>query len=589
MTAMRYLAVLTPGAGAPAVRRRAIELHPETAGWHVVRDTPGLLIVAKGPVLPVVSETGSGVVLGDLYERGGRAAMPAVAAPEQAAIAASRGQRLIELYWGSYVVFLAAPADARIDVVRAPFGDLGCLIARTGRATLIASDMTLLATLLDRAPEIDWHQVARHLVLGDAGSRATCLTDIDALRGGERLTVTDDREATMLWSPWTRTAALPVGDRQEAAARLRDAVRMSVRARLSSFSHPLLMLSGGLDSTILASCLALDGKSFTCLNLVSVDASGDERHYAQAAATAFGAPCIEAYRQPANVDLALSGAAALPWPLIRSFVQDSALIATDTAARLGADVVIDGGGGDNIFCALQSVAPLADALLAGEPFGRVRAIARSIAELAEVAEWTVLRRAAHRAWFRRDAFRTASDTSLLTPAAMLATETASAHPWLADTRGKAPGRAAYVALLAIAQAWVEGQDATRSPLTLSPLVAQPVVELGLRIPSWFWFEGGGNRAVARAAFADVLPPIIGARQSKATPDSFVLELFERNRTRIRELLCDGLLADQDLIDLPLIERILGDPRPAQGHLPQRIMRLVDVETWARTWMPSRVG
>jgi asparagine synthase (glutamine-hydrolysing) len=372
-------------------------------------------------------------------------------------------------------------------------------------------------------------------------------------------------------------------DRAGAAAALARRL-MSVRARLSSFSHPLLMLSGGLDSTILASCLAADGKPFTCLNLVSTDASGDERHYARAAAAAFGAPCFEAYRQPASVDLALSGAAALPWPLVRSFVQDSAQSAADTAVRLGADVVVDGGGGDNVFCALQSVAPLADALRVGEPFGHIHAIARSIAQLAEVAELTVLRRAAYRAWFRRDAFRTVRDATLLTATAVAATEPAPTHPWLADMHAKAPGKAAYVALLAIAQAWVEGQDAARSPLTLSPLVAQPVIELGLRIPSWFWFEGGGNRAVARAAFADVLPPAIHARQSKATPDSFVLELFERNRARIRDLLCDGLLAGQDMLDLPRIERILADPRPAQGRLPQRVMRLVDVEAWARAWM-----
>lgn len=587
---MRYLAILTPAVVAPpALRRTAESLLKTAATWRIVHDTPGLLLLADGPTLAVAGEAGSGAVLGDLYERGGRVAVPALTTPEQTAIAASRGQRLIDLYWGSYVTFLADPAGARLDVVRAPFGDLGCLIARTGDATLIASDIALLAMLLDRPPAIDWHQVARHLVVGDAGRRATCLADADTLRGGERLTATGEREIAMLWSPWSHAAALPIADRREAAARLRDAVRMSVRARLSSFEHPLLMLSGGLDSSILASCLAEDAKPFTCLNLVSADPSGDERHYAQAAAAAFGAPCIEAYRQPASVDVALSDAAALPWPLVRSFTQDSTRIAADTAARFGADVVIDGGGGDNIFCALQSVAPLADALRAWVPFARIHAIARSIAQLAEVAEPTVLRRAAYRAWFRRDPFRTAGDATLLTPAAVAATDAAPAHAWLGDIRGKAPGTAAYVALLAAAQAWVEGQDAARSPLTLSPLVAQPVVEVGLRIPSWFWFEGGGNRAIARAAFADVLPPAIRVRQSKATPDSFVLELFECNRARIRELLCGGLLAGQGMIDLPRIERILADPRPAQGGLPQRIMRLIDVEAWARAWKLREAG
>jgi len=583
---MRYLAVLTPDTAIQPELRRALDAHlSEASNWRIVHDEPRLFILADQPVLTVRA----GVVLGDLYERGGRAAVPALADPEQAAIVASRGQRLIDFYWGSYVAFLADPANARVDVVRAPFGDLGCLIAQATGATLIASDMTALMMLLAAKPAVDWRQVARHLVLGDAEPGATCLDGICTLRGGDRLTVPGEREIATLWSPWSHAAAAPVGDRQEAAARLRDAVRASVRSRLSAYEHPLLMLSGGLDSTILASCLAGDGKPFTCLNLVSADASGDERHYAQAAATTFGAACIEAYRQNGSVDLASSGAATLPWPLVRSFVQDSARIAADAAVRLGADVVVDGGGGDNIFCALQSVAPLADALRAGEPFRRIRAVARSIAQLAEVAELTVLRRAAYRAWVRRDAFREAGDATLLTPPAVARTKAVIPHPWLAEVRGKAPGKAAYIALLAIAQAWVEGQDATRSPLTLSPLIAQPVVELGLRIPSWFWFEGGGNRAVARAAFADVLPPVIRARQTKATPDSFVIELFESNRKRIRDLLCDGLLAGQGMIDLPRIEGILADPRPAQGGLPQRIMRLVDVEAWARAWTSGRAG
>jgi len=492
---VRYLAVLMPGMAIPLELRRIVEVQlVEASNWRMVHDTLGLLILADRPVLPV----GSGAVLGDLYERGGRTAARAVDAPEQTAIAATRGQRLTDLYWGSYVAFLPAPADPRIDVVRAPFGDLGCLVVETRGATLIASDMASLMTLVDAKPAVDWRQVARHLVLGDAEPGTTCLDGIGALRGGERLTVTDRREPAILWSPWSHVASSPVTDRHEAATRLRDTVRMSVRARLSSFSRPLLMLSGGLDSTILASCLAAEGKPFTCLNLVSGDASG-------------------------------------------------------------------------------------------EPLHRIRAIARSIAQLAEVAELTVLRRAAHRAWFRRDAFRAVGDTSLLTPSAVAATEPVCTHPWLADGRGKAPGKAAYVALLAIAQAWVEGQDAARSPLTLSPLVAQPVLELGLRIPSWFWFEEGSNRAVARAAFADVLPPAIHARQSKATPDSFVLDLFERNRGPIRELLCDGLLAGQGMIELPQIERILADPRPASGRSPQRIMRLVDVETWARAWTPRSAG
>jgi asparagine synthase (glutamine-hydrolysing) len=582
---MRYAAVLTPGSPSPDLRQ-GLDAAARQLATTVRDDMPGVSLAAQGPQLLVAGQPRSGVVLGALYQPGDRSALAALSTTAQAAITAAGGRRLIDFHWGSYVAILAEAPPARIAVLHAPFGDLGCLVARRGGATLLASDVALLETLLGHSPAVAWEQLARHLMRSDANPRATCLEGVDQLRGGEQLTVDANGCAIeTLWSPWDRPGK-PFGDPAEAAARLRDAVRMSVGARLSGYRHPLLMLSGGLDSTIVASCLAHAGQPFTSLNLVSADPSGDERRYARIAAGAYGCACIEARRDPRLVDVGRSDAAWLPRPQLRSFIQDSARIAAAAAARVGADVVIDGGGGDNVFCSLQSVAPLADALRAGEPFGRVVALARSIAELAEVAELTVLRRAAHRAWLRRAPWRSAPDRALLTPMAADAARDDAPHPWLAAP-DQLPGRTAYAALLVAAQGWAEGQDAARNPLTLSPLVAQPIVEVGLRIPSWFWFEDGGNRSIARKAFADALPPEIRSRNAKATPDSFVLELFERNRPAIRELLCGGLLAEQGLIDVAAIEEIVADRRPARDQVSQRIMRLVDAEAWARARSSGR--
>ncbi len=131
---------------------------------------------------------------------------------------------------------------------------------------------------------------------------------------------------------------------------------------------------------------------------------------------------------------------------------------------------------------------------------------------------------------------------------------------------------------------LEGYRRELSFPKISPLMSQPVVELCLQIPSWMWCAGGRNRAVARHAFATDLPPTIIERRSKGTPGSFIVEIFEANRTKLRDMLCGGVLAAQELLDIDCLQRILNDPRPARGGDYSRIMAIADTEAWARSWI-----
>jgi asparagine synthase (glutamine-hydrolysing) len=118
---------------------------------------------------------------------------------------------------------------------------------------------------------------------------------------------------------------------------------------------------------------------------------------------------------------------------------------------------------------------------------------------------------------------------------------------------------------------------------LAPLLAQPVVETCLAIPSWLWCRDGRNRAVARAAFEDLLPGRILARGTKGGFDGFTHALFLRNRAVIRELLLGGCLAERGLLDLPAIESLLGEEARTSNLLANRLLRLVSVESWLRSW------
>lgn len=171
----------------------------------------------------------------------------------------------------------------------------------------------------------------------------------------------------------------------------------------------------------------------------------------------------------------------------------------------------------------------------------------------------------------------------LSASAIAIARDAPLHPWLRRHPTILQGKGAHVAAMLGVQSLTEDTDPT-DPLALRyPLLAQPVVELCLRIPTWHWYDRGCNRAVARHAFSADLPKAIAWRRSKGTPDSFVIELYDARRRQIREMLADGQLAAQRLLDRTSLLPVLDDLRPVRGSDHGRVMRLLDIEAWVRCW------
>jgi asparagine synthase (glutamine-hydrolysing) len=527
----------------------------------------------------------AGLLIGPVFQRGRTKAMTVVDAETERLIAASRGEWLIRAHWGAYVAILDSGDADRIDIIRAPLGDLACYMLTTKIGTFVASDVDLLIALAGYDPAIAWPVVARHLAMPDLGSRATCLVGVDELSGGERLRL-DRGSSTIetLWSPWSfvhRTKHMT--DVSDAAMRVRGAVQTAVRARASQHESVLLKLSGGLDSSIVAACLSGASHPTVALTLVTRDRSGDERDHARSVARHLGIPLIEADRDPDLVDIGLSDAAGLPRPSVRSFAQASLRIATRVAREHGATAIFDGGGGDQMFCSLQSVAPVVDCLHSDGGTGRFWATARSIGIAAQTSTFEVARRALVRSWTRGPAYRWPCALTFLSSQGRACGLTGAEHPWLIPPEGTLPGSAAHVALLASVQSLVESTD-PRAPIpTVSPLVTQPVAEACLRVPSWCWTSDGHNRVMARQAFRAMLPPAIVDRRDKGTPDGFVVDLIEANRGRMHTLLMDGLLMKHGLLDHKAVAAALSPAEHRKAQDNAKLMDLVGVEAWARSW------
>jgi len=577
MMRQRYLAII--GAEA-ALRAHIVRALGRT--FHGMLDRPGTLILTSDTTMAVPLGT-SGVIIGSLRTMGVTGRLEQLSTGAIEAVRTSRGRHLIDRYWGSYIALLTEQGRSGIDVIRSPFGELPCFHVTIGDMTMLASDLTLLIQTGLYKARLDHAALARHLAASDVRRHETCLVGLSELRGGERLTIDRQMSRTTLWSPWSMTASdRQIDDIDEAHQRLHDTARYCVSEQVPRAAKPLLMLSGGLDSSVVAACLAGRATDFAGLTFVTDAAAGDERRFARAVTDRFGVPLLEGRLAVGDVDLSVSTAAHLPRPLARGFEQCTRKLIAAAAEAAGTSCIVNGGGGDNIFCSLQSAAPVADCLLDPNGKGHFWRVTREVADFTQASVWNVARAAWLRARSGRP-FRRDPDLSYLTLQAAADAGGALDHPWLAPAPGTFPGKSAQVALLIGAQAVAEDNDPLSPITSTAVLMAQPLVETCLRIPSWRWFDRGCNRAAARHAFAAELPAEIAWRRTKGTPDSFLIQILDANRALVRETLLDGLLTELGVLDRAAIAAVLDDPRPARGHSFARIMQLVDAEVWARTW------
>lgn len=568
----RYLlSIAHGGAHTPSADRLA-----ELTGLDVIhREHP--LVALANPAALTPFPTKGGVVLGTLFRRNDREKRDDCSQPCDAMPPISTESDLLTRFWGGYV---SAKTDGTCSsVMRDPSGALPCYFTRTASTTFMASDIDLLLASDIVRPAIDWPALARFLYWDGLPTAETVLDGISELLPGFALRLEGDSAAlTAKWSPWAFTT--PVAGRHIAIAadRLRQTVQDCVAAWASLYPRALVSISGGLDSSIVAACLATPGVSATCVTMFTDDPMGDERAYARSLCSHLGLGLTEQRFEMAGIDPARALGDHLPRPIGRAQEQAYEVAHVAAATQAGAAAFFTGNGGDNVFAYSQSAAAIADrALDEGLSPGLFSTI-RDVCKQTQSGVFPALR-AALRLTLRSPSYRWRPTPALLEPSlcAALAVQPA-AHPWLVAPSGALPGKAAQIAALLRPQLSLE-PDRSRHLPVITPLLSQPIVEESLAIPSWQWRHGGRDRAVAREAFATALPAQIIARRSKGSPDPFCNAIIREHHSLIERRLLDGHLAQQGLIDRLAIEKCLRRECMMDAERNVRLLQLLNVEAW----------
>ncbi|WP_407352869.1 asparagine synthase-related protein [Luteimonas sp. R10] len=498
------------------------------------------------PETPVIPVPGNGLVVGQLFNAQGE---PITHARAMGDIIGGLSDHLLQNCWGDYVALSVAREDERlVSLLRDPSGGVPCVHSlRNGRG-FVTSDISLAVELGLYCRRVDWHSIAHGLHFPYRRTERTALLDIHELLPGCALEIGPSHASVRTaWSPWKFVHdGIRHRDPIMAAEGIREAVSTVVNAYASTDHRFIVQLSGGLDSSIVASCLrGMSAEPMFCSLVMPVEGT-DERPYARLVTDAMQHELVSVPVgfDDVRIDVPTAPSSVVP---ATGMLQHATSAAWDSVgAANGTSTFYTGGGGDSIFCYLQTAAPAADAYLErGITAGAVAV--RDLSTLHECTIWKAGRLARRKIEAFESGVRRGwtVDQSLLSADALEMVELP--HPWLDTPPGSFPGDCEKVHDLIGTQLYMHATWAPNRRVR-RPLLSQPVMEACLRVPSWMWIAGGRDRAVARDAFKDTLPKAILARRSKGSYAGYLATAYARNKTQIREFLMEGELRAAGLLD-----------------------------------------
>ena len=573
-------------------------------GWQTVFRAPGTSVFVSPSTnhrkkCHLLSDH-RGVVLGSLYDRDaspGPAGGREISSAQTAAICATDGKSLISKFWGSYVAIILDPGSDRIQtVIRSPMGHLPCYYTSIEGASIYFSYVDDLVGLgvLRFAP--NWEYMAAHVSLHQVFSEYTALDGVKMLLPGECRQVRGGIATNSLyWNPCKVAQEGIIEDRGRAVAELRRTMVNCAASCMADQTGVLHLLSGGVDSSITLFSLMQTPQRppVICVNLYVEDSAADERAFARLAASRASCQLIE---MNIGRDIRLSDALKIA-PTVNPVWAFQSVTSSESIAALavetGASSICSALGGDTLFMSGPTTPAAAEFLQRRGLHPHLLRIAQLTGRLDGVSALSVLNSAFRDGWFRRfdsrwlphkEINRDVAD-KFANPevVASAVTDQRYNNPWLRNADVVPVGKRWQIFYLPFDDFYYDPLVTEHYPEAIDITLTQPVAELCLKIPTYVHIDNGWNRGVAREAFSAELPHEILTRATKGNPMRWAARQIRSNVTFLRELLLDGELVKNRLVDRAKLEVALSDSFAKNAFDVSRLFDVLNAETWIQVW------
>jgi asparagine synthase (glutamine-hydrolysing) len=571
--------------------------------WGRVEQKNGLCVLhpnfRQGSLQILPLPEGRGVLIGALFERLGELTDDSSAPrfrptlQQSGQIVASRGRWLVDHTWGNYVAVLRDPISSRSWVIKDPTGSLPCFSTTfRGVHVIFGNIADLVETQLFKFTIND--KYLRDRVLHGGILDQPSLNEVRTIRRGECVELGQSLQPPVFhWNPLRFVEPSVAIDAPTFAARaMRSTVRSCTRTLCIDHESVLHRLSGGLDSSIIAACLAdvPDAPRLTCYTYFTPGGRSDERPWARLAAS----------RHQLQHQEHSAVAEQIPLPKVLSLpslVEPTACMGyllrntleQQIAREHQATAVFCGDGGDSGFCGDTFAYAVSEYLQRYGLRPHALRLAAGVAALTEESTWTVVMKSLRR--WRRGAGMEHQRKMLMSVSTLVDEELRASyadasrfpHPWLSHLPSVPWSLVRRLGALLATPEFYNVAPGIDAPEVLAPLYSQPAMELFLRIPVDVHFQGARERGLARQAFAQDVPAEILRRNWKDRAPGFIDRLVERHRGFLRELLLDGVLVEARLLSRKAVEEALSERVSKSPVYPGELLRHLDVEVWARTW------
>jgi asparagine synthase (glutamine-hydrolysing) len=541
-----------------------------------------------------------GVVLGPLFERrdpnteGETSRTAILGDTESNLILSTCGRSLVSRYWGNYVAFLTDPRGQRKWIVKDPTGSLPCFMTAAKGVSIFFSCIADCVRISVLRFSVNWQWVRSRVAAGLLGTDAPPLNEVSEVSRGECITLSQDRiSREYYWHPLTVSNSAPLEDFSAAARQLRVTSKACAHAWMEWYGAVVHRLSGGFDSSTVLGCIgdAPKAPTITCLTLYSPSGHSDERPWARLAARRVGCRHVEHERNPKTDLRVMLSAIHTVAPEILTLYVESGPIERLLARDSKATAVLNGDGGDALFGRHARHFAASEYIgWHGLTPGLLR-VSEIVALRTERTVWNVLGSAVWDRIFRPTMRRERENIVIgrkLVSAELVDSILRSKqypHPWFRSINYVPWSLIVKLSTLLRTPSFYDPfrDPACCDPEPLSPLCSQPIVELCLRIPTYVHLANGKDRGLARTAFAGDLPTQIVQRQWKDRAPRYFEEMMFWNRTFFKEVISDGILVREGLLDkLKLIEAFSDHPTKSAGYASE-ILDHVCLEAWLGKW------
>jgi asparagine synthase (glutamine-hydrolysing) len=505
----------------------------------------------------------------------------------------TRGRHLMKEYWGGYVAFLANRDGTVHHVLRDCSGKISCYIIIHGDITIIAANIDDLSCLPLPPFSINTRFLAGFIYSAELAQRECALNEVRELLAGECLELKGGQATQFaLWDPRAIGQENALEDFGDAARRVRMVTQACVDFWASKYDCIVHKLSGGLDSSVILGCLKKSAYRplVTCVHLDSSGAGESESAFAQLAADTAGVELVvqSGYSQDSKYDGRIFRLPRAPKPSVAHLgiaIESEQRSLVPSQART--DAIWDGQGGDHLFFQVRSAFGAVDYAFHHGIAGEFAKHVRDSVRLSRCSYWDVLQKSIRLGllrsrWQPEDEYD--REANFLNPE-VLPTNIIDYvwQPWSENASDLPPGKRWQIGLLACLIHRHRSVPGLQYTDHHHPLFSQPLFELCLQIPVYTLLRGGIDRALERNAFRDCVPEAIIRRQNKGTIATAFMSKIRESLPFIRDLLLDGVLVKERIIERSSLAPYLAANRPMNHRILWPFLSCLAAEVWARKW------